>query len=33
VLEDMQCVSFKQGPFLGDQLDKVNVEPTKDPGS
>jgi hypothetical protein len=33
VLEDMQCVSVKQGPFLGDQLDKVNVEPTKDPGS
>lgn len=26
VLEDMQCVSVKQGPFLGDQLDKVNVE-------
>ena len=25
VLEDMQCVSVKQGPFLGDQLDKVNV--------
>jgi hypothetical protein len=27
VLEDMQCVSVKQGPFLGDQLDKINVEP------
>jgi hypothetical protein len=27
VIEDMQCVSVKQGPFLGDQLDKVNVEP------
>ena len=25
VIEDMQCVSVKQGPFLGDQLDKVNV--------
>ena len=26
VIEDMQCVSVKQGPFLGDQLDKVNVD-------
>lgn len=26
VLEDMQCVSVKQGPFLGDQLDKINVD-------
>lgn len=26
VIEDMQCVSVKQGPFLGDQLDKINVE-------
>lgn len=25
VIEDMQCVSVKQGPFLGDKLDKVNV--------
>lgn len=25
VIEDMQCVSVKQGPFLGDQLDKINV--------
>lgn len=25
VLEDMQCVSVKQGPFFGDKLDKVNV--------
>jgi hypothetical protein len=25
VIEDMQCVSVKQGPFLGDMLDKVNV--------
>jgi hypothetical protein len=28
VIEDVQCVSVKQGPFLGDKLDKVNV-PTK----
>ena len=27
VIEDMQCISVKQGPFLGDQLDKINVEP------
>jgi hypothetical protein len=33
VIEDMQCVSVKQGPFLGDQLDKVNVEPKKNTGS
>jgi hypothetical protein len=26
VLEAMQCISVKQGPFLGDQLDKINVE-------
>lgn len=26
VLEEMQCVSVKQGPFLGDQLDKINVD-------
>lgn len=26
VIEDMQCVSVKQGPFLGAQMDKVNVE-------
>jgi hypothetical protein len=26
VLEDMQCVSVKQGPFLGDKNDKINVE-------
>ena len=25
VIEDMQCVSVKQGPFLGDKLDKVNI--------
>ncbi len=27
VVEDMQCISVKQGPFMGDQMDKVNVEP------
>jgi hypothetical protein len=26
VVEDMQCVSIKQGPFLGDQNDKIDVE-------
>jgi hypothetical protein len=26
VIEDMQCLSVKQGPFLGDEEDKVNVE-------
>lgn len=26
VLEDMQCVSVKQGPFFGDKLDKVDVK-------
>jgi hypothetical protein len=26
VLEDMQCISVKQGPFLGDENDKINVE-------
>jgi hypothetical protein len=25
VIEDMQCVSVKQGPFLGDQNDKINL--------
>jgi hypothetical protein len=25
VIEDMQCVSVKQGPFFGEKLDKVNV--------
>lgn len=27
VLEDMQCISVKQGPFLGTDYDKVNVPP------
>lgn len=26
VIEDMQCISVKQGPFLGDEFDKVVVE-------
>jgi len=25
VIEDMQCVSVKQGPFLGTENDKINV--------
>jgi hypothetical protein len=25
VIEDMQCVSVKQGPFLGDEMDKINL--------
>jgi hypothetical protein len=30
VIEDMQCISVKQGPFLGTELDKVTVA-VKDP--
>jgi hypothetical protein len=26
VIEDMQCISVKQGPFMGTELDKVIVE-------
>jgi hypothetical protein len=26
VLEDMQCISVKQGPFLGNEMDKVLVK-------
>lgn len=26
VIEDMQCISIKQGPFLGAENDKINVE-------
>jgi hypothetical protein len=26
VIEDMQCISVKQGPFLGPENDKVFVE-------
>ena len=29
VIEDMQCISVKQGPFLGTEYDKVNVETGK----
>lgn len=29
VIEDMQCISVKQGPFLGTAYDKVNVEMQK----
>ncbi len=28
-VEDMQCISVKQGPFLGDEKDKVPVEVKK----
>ncbi|MDI6740913.1 MAG: hypothetical protein QME74_11200 [Candidatus Edwardsbacteria bacterium] len=28
VIEDMQCISVKQGPFLGTENDKVIVEPS-----
>jgi hypothetical protein len=27
VIEDMQCISVKQGPFMGDSFDKVLIEP------
>ena len=26
VIEDMQCVSVKQGPFLGPEMDKVEIK-------
>jgi hypothetical protein len=26
VIEDMQCISVKQGPFMGDAFDKVAIE-------
>lgn len=29
VIQDMQCISVKQGPFLGTDYDKVNVEVEK----
>jgi hypothetical protein len=29
VLEDMQCISVKQGPFLGTERDKIMVEVKK----
>ena len=31
VLQDMQCISVKQGPFLGAENDKVDVEVQKNP--
>jgi hypothetical protein len=30
VIEDMQCISVKQGPFLGTANDKINVEVLND---
>ena len=32
VIEDMQCISVKQGPFLGTEQDKIFVEQKDDPG-
>lgn len=29
VIEDMQCLSVKQGPFMGDAFDKIDVDVTK----
>jgi hypothetical protein len=29
VIEDMQCVSVKQGPFLGPEMDKVDLDINK----
>ena len=29
VLEDMQCISVKQGPFLGQEFDKVIIKVKK----
>jgi hypothetical protein len=29
VIEDMQCISVKQGPFLGTENDKIFVEVKK----
>lgn len=26
VIEDMQCISVKQGPFLGDEFDKIIIK-------
>jgi hypothetical protein len=30
-IEDFQCISVKQGPFLGAENDKINVEVTNNP--
>jgi len=29
VIEDMQCISVKQGPFLGSEKDKIVIEVKK----
>ena len=29
IIEDMQCISVKQGPFLGTEKDKISVEVKK----
>jgi len=29
VLEDMQCISIKQGPYMGEEQDKVFVDVKK----
>ena len=31
VIEDMQCISVKQGPYMGEENDKVFVEANDDP--
>lgn len=31
VLEDMQCISVKQGPFMGTEFDKVEVPVRRNP--
>ena len=30
VIEDMQCISVKQGPFLGDTFDKIEIKVKND---
>ncbi len=30
VIEDMQCISVKQGPYMGEEFDKVFVEANND---
>ncbi len=32
VIEDMQCISVKQGPYMGEEFDKVFVEVDDDTG-
>ncbi len=31
VIEDMQCISVKQGPYMGEENDKVFIEANDDP--